>query len=363
MAVVLVLTTASLAWSIHLTATEPTIAYFSPFTRAWELGLGATSLSVPRRSHASLRPQKSPWAGREWRRSVSRPSFLRPDAVPRLCRATADGGTALAIIAGMGADPLRLSVGRLLSLRPMLLIGDRSYAFYLWHWPVLILAGHYAGHTFSFSAKLVLVAGAFLLSCASYALVENPIHRRVRGRKATVLHRRGLHGRRARHRRGRPSPASTARERRFETARRPAPAPIPSDSGLRGVDRAGCASYRHRRRRGCPPRRADSLAASRPPSDGWGPPRKVRPVEATASDTTGARCHDRGLPPRRPLEPEGGRPHGRLARADVAARGSARWPDMTAGQSFRWCGSAARRRSGRAVSGATRATSGIAGRQ
>src|SRR6186997_3512674 len=42
MAVVLLLTTASLAWSIHLTATEPTTAYFSPFTRAWELGLGAT---------------------------------------------------------------------------------------------------------------------------------------------------------------------------------------------------------------------------------------------------------------------------------------------------------------------------------
>jgi peptidoglycan/LPS O-acetylase OafA/YrhL len=188
MAVVLVLTTASLAWSIHLTATEPTTAYFSPFTRGWELGLGATiavCASTLARIPASARVAMG-WAGVA-AIGVAAVVFSNRTPFPGSVALLPTVGTALAIIAGMGADTLRLSVGRLLSLRPMLIIGDRSYAFYLWHWPVLILARHLAGHELSSSATLVLVAGAFLLSCASYALVENPIHRKVRGRKTTVL--------------------------------------------------------------------------------------------------------------------------------------------------------------------------------
>ena len=40
--VLVALAGASLGWSIYLTHAAPTTAYFSPFTRAWELGLGAT---------------------------------------------------------------------------------------------------------------------------------------------------------------------------------------------------------------------------------------------------------------------------------------------------------------------------------
>jgi hypothetical protein len=68
----------------------------------------------------------------------------------------------------------------------MCVVGDRSYALYLWHWPVLILAVQYAGHELSVSTKLGLMVGAFLLSCVSYSLVENPIRRRIRSRAATA---------------------------------------------------------------------------------------------------------------------------------------------------------------------------------
>jgi hypothetical protein len=95
-------------------------------------------------------------------------------------------GTALAIVAGMGGRTPRLAVARLLALRPMFIIGDRSYALYLWHWPVLILADAYAGRELSVPAKLGLVAGAFLLSCVSYALVENPIRHKIRSRRTTA---------------------------------------------------------------------------------------------------------------------------------------------------------------------------------
>ena len=40
-AAVLLVTAASFAWSVHATAGSPATAYFSTFTRAWELGIGA----------------------------------------------------------------------------------------------------------------------------------------------------------------------------------------------------------------------------------------------------------------------------------------------------------------------------------
>src|SRR5205823_13356171 len=60
---------------------------------------------------------------------------------------------------------------------PLRYVGDRSYAFYLWHWPVLILATQYAGHELSLGTKLGLLVFAFLLSVVSYRFVENPIRR------------------------------------------------------------------------------------------------------------------------------------------------------------------------------------------
>jgi peptidoglycan/LPS O-acetylase OafA/YrhL len=186
MAVVIVLAGGSLAWSIHLTSTVPAEAYFSPFTRAWELGLGAT-LAV-----AAVTLQRAPpvahlvmgWAGLV---AIAFAAVLYSDRTPfpgsfALLPAV---GTALAIMAGMGTRASRLSAGRLLAVRPMQIVGDRSYALYLWHWPVLILAAQYAGHDLSVTTKLGLMAGAFVLSCVSYALVEDPIRRRMRSRALT----------------------------------------------------------------------------------------------------------------------------------------------------------------------------------
>jgi hypothetical protein len=87
----------------------------------------------------------------------------------------------------MGSGTPRLAASRFLAVRPMSIVGDRSYALYLWHWPVLILAADYAGHEPSVSVKLGLVAGAFVLSCISYAVVENPIRRRVHSRAMTGI--------------------------------------------------------------------------------------------------------------------------------------------------------------------------------
>ena len=76
------------------------------------------------------------------------------------------------------------SASRLLSRAPFRYVGDRSYAFYLWHWPVLVIAAEYVGHDLSTVVRLGLLAGAFGLSILSYALYENPI-RQMRWRPQT----------------------------------------------------------------------------------------------------------------------------------------------------------------------------------
>jgi peptidoglycan/LPS O-acetylase OafA/YrhL len=188
LAVMLLLALASLAYSIRLTATAPTDAYFSPFTRAWELGLGAT-IAVCASTLARI-PQ--PWkVAMGWvglaAIGIAAVVFSEQTPFPGFAGILPTVGTGLALVAGIGAGESRLSAARLLSLRPMFMIGDRSYAFYLWHWPVLILAAAYVGHDLSVPAKLGLVTGAFALSCISYALVENPIRHRVRSRRTTAV--------------------------------------------------------------------------------------------------------------------------------------------------------------------------------
>jgi peptidoglycan/LPS O-acetylase OafA/YrhL len=184
LALVVVLSGVSLVWSVHLTATLPATAYFSPLTRAWELGLGcalavgaSTLMRVPPRGKLVMG-----WAG-ILAIAAAAVLFSERTPFPGFAALLPTVGAALAVAAGIG-DRHSLAVGRLLALRPLCIVGDRSYAFYLWHWPVLILADQFVGYELSVTVKLGLLVGAFLLSCVSYSLVENPIRRR-RSRRAS----------------------------------------------------------------------------------------------------------------------------------------------------------------------------------
>jgi hypothetical protein len=91
------------------------------------------------------------------------------------------------IAAGLGAGQRAWSVTRVLSIPPLRYVGDRSYTFYLWHWPVLILAAGYAGEELPLRTNLVLLEAAFLLSVVTYALFENPIRRARLGAPASAM--------------------------------------------------------------------------------------------------------------------------------------------------------------------------------
>jgi len=177
--VIVVIAIASLVWSVHDTNVLPAAAYFSPFTRAWELALGAAlavgtfgkAWSLPATAQAVLG-----WLGLV---AIGAAAVLFSGTTPFPGDAALlpTVGAALVIAAGIGGQQGRLGVGRLLAVTPMRYVGDRSYAFYLWHWPVIVIAVLYEGHELEVGVKLLLLLGAFLLSIISYRFFEDPIRR------------------------------------------------------------------------------------------------------------------------------------------------------------------------------------------
>jgi peptidoglycan/LPS O-acetylase OafA/YrhL len=167
---------ASFAWSVHETRTDPTTAYFSTLGRVWELGLGA-GLALAAARVGRLPPAvraAGGWVGLAMILTAAL-AYSGTTRFPGFAALLPTVGAALAIGAGIGAAPGGLAPSRLLSLHPLRYIGDRSYAFYLWHWPGLVIWAEHEGHAMSIRANLALLALAFALSIVSYRYVENPI--------------------------------------------------------------------------------------------------------------------------------------------------------------------------------------------
>ena len=77
---------------------------------------------------------------------------------------------------------------RVLSVAPLVWLGQRSYGLYLWHYPVIRLIGPRLGEIGGVARDVTVVAASVLLAEASYRLIEHPIRRRqswALGRRAT----------------------------------------------------------------------------------------------------------------------------------------------------------------------------------
>ena len=176
MVIVLVVVIVASYWlSIVQTAAQPTSAYFSPFTRAWELALGAlVAVGTPwlRRMPASIAAALT-WSGLA-AIVVSAFTFTAQTSYPGSLVAIPVLGAALVIAGGVVAP--RVGAEQLLGLGPFQWFGKRSYSLYLWHWPILVIAAERAGtSSLPFRDNLWLVLLAIVISMASYRVVENPI--------------------------------------------------------------------------------------------------------------------------------------------------------------------------------------------
>ncbi len=165
---------ASFAWSIHQTSANGVAAFFSPFTRAWELALGALVAVASVKCARIPRPiaLAMTWAGIA---GILVAAFTFTTATPYPGSAAALPVVSTALVIAGGAARPRFGGELLLGMRPFQWMGKVSYSLYLWHWPILIIAGQYAVHPLSVRDNLLWLLAALGLSIASYFLIENPI--------------------------------------------------------------------------------------------------------------------------------------------------------------------------------------------
>ena len=181
LALLLVLGLASFAWSLYATYESPVTAYFSTLTRAWELGAGAaTALWL---SRGEVRLPRAVRQGMGWLGLAAiAASVVLLDAAtafPGYAAALPVAGTVLLLASGdaSGRDG-QTAVSRLLSLPPLLVIGNWSYSLYLWHWPVLRIAEDREGVAHLSGLRLVVaLVLVVVLSAATYRWVEEPFRR------------------------------------------------------------------------------------------------------------------------------------------------------------------------------------------
>ncbi|MEO0454934.1 MAG: acyltransferase family protein, partial [Verrucomicrobiota bacterium] len=70
-------------------------------------------------------------------------------------------------------------ISTVLSSKPLVFIGKLSYSLYLWHWPLIVVSERYfPDHDFSI---LLIMAGSFIASLASYYFIEKPIRKHRHG--------------------------------------------------------------------------------------------------------------------------------------------------------------------------------------
>ncbi|WP_434969115.1 acyltransferase family protein [Microbacterium sp. bgisy207] len=166
--------TASFAWALMQTDMQPTLAYFSTLTRAWELAAGAFLAAVVPLLARIPRPVGVllGWLGVVG--IVVSVGVIEPtsDAFPAPWAALPVAATCLVLAGGVGGDPRQRHLFPL-SNPVMVFIGDMSYSLYLWHFPVIVFAATVLPA--SEEQIWIVLAAIAVLSLASYFIVEQPL--------------------------------------------------------------------------------------------------------------------------------------------------------------------------------------------
>jgi peptidoglycan/LPS O-acetylase OafA/YrhL len=226
-------TVASFLWSLQQTTADPVWAYYSPFTRAWELGLGAAIAcavpliaSAPRRIGTALawlglvaiaygcaaftdQTAFPGWAalvpvlgagaiiaggtmrGGQERKLATWRTFAAPVGLGAIAVALMVPLSTSTPVGSWGWEWVVLSVGAaamivgadapsttLLGLRPMRAVGRVSYGWYLLHYPLMVLlAGKLWTGPLPVWENLVIAVGTLAASFAMFSVLERPIRR------------------------------------------------------------------------------------------------------------------------------------------------------------------------------------------
>ena len=149
------------------------VAFFSMPTRAWEFAAGAlVSFASPAKSERAGSVASAAGLG-----IVGACCFLYTSSgtvFPGLAAVVPVAATVALLWAG-GSGP----IGRLLASTPLQRIGNLSYGWYLWHWPLIVYARALTAGTRLDSPWFVGLVAVFAIVPAqlSMNLIENPVRR------------------------------------------------------------------------------------------------------------------------------------------------------------------------------------------
>jgi len=157
-------------------------AFFLLPPRVWELGVGAL-LAIT--AHPGPGPQGAAAASilglgiiLVALLAVIPQSSLIPAAFPAVV------GTALVVWAGVSSRP---AVNRLLSRRPIVLVGLLSYSLYLWHWPIIVFCRYFLVRDLTAPESILVLGTVFLVAAAGFRHVEQPFRSRKKPFRAAAM--------------------------------------------------------------------------------------------------------------------------------------------------------------------------------
>jgi len=175
LALIGLLTAASFAYGVWFSGFAAQQAYFSTLARGWELGLGCAlalvlpaGLRLPRAVAATLAAGGLAvlvWMTVSLSDDVAYPGWI----------ALAPTLATVAIIVAGTATVATLPI-RLLSQAPLQYLGRISYAWYLWHWPMLVFAAALMG-PLPVRASILVTLIAWVPTIVSHHLVEERFRR------------------------------------------------------------------------------------------------------------------------------------------------------------------------------------------
>ncbi len=171
-------------WALGGLDSPESFGFYSSPTRAWEFGLGAlVALAAP--WLARMPARSAAVAGGAGLGAIALTAFaVRESSGDPRDVVLAVVGTCAVLLAGSAS---RGPVTRLLGTAPAVWVGNLSYSWYLWHWPLIVFArALWPGATgVALAAAAVSLAPAWL----SYRYLENPIRfsPRFRGRSVLAL--------------------------------------------------------------------------------------------------------------------------------------------------------------------------------
>lgn len=175
----------SFGWSVVNTPRDPAPMYFDALARVWEFGVGGlVALLLARVVVSETVGAAMAWAGLVivFLNAV----FIGNMDYPGWVAMVPVAGAVLVILAGQAT---RLSFPiRVLGSAPLARLGDYSYGFFLWHWPLLIFGKlHYGVDSVSFVGGVAIIGASLLLAVLTHRVVEAPfLIRRSGGSRSPV---------------------------------------------------------------------------------------------------------------------------------------------------------------------------------